>query len=91
VADATESPDHEPFVDSLVERNLVLLGGELEPPLLDADGAYVLTCGSLEEARRLAADDPLVSSGSARAGVVAWQLVGINPDAIDADLVLRPE
>jgi YCII-related domain len=90
VAGAVEPPDHEPFVDSLVARNLVLLGGVLEPPLGGADGAYVLSCASIDEARRLAAEDPLVSSGSTRADVVEWQLVGINPEAVDPALELRP-
>ena len=57
----------------------------------DADGAYLLRCGSLEEARELVATDPYVSNDVVRAEPVVWELVGINPDAIDAAVVLRSE
>jgi uncharacterized protein YciI len=90
VAGAAEPPEHEPYVDSLVSRNVVLLGGDLEPRVAGADGAYVLHCSTLADARRIAGEDPLVTSGSSRAEVVEWQLVGINPDAIEPALVLRP-
>jgi uncharacterized protein YciI len=90
VAGAKEGPEHEPYVDWLVARNLVLLGGDFEPAVGAADAAYVLRCDTLDEARRIAAEDPLVASGSATAEVVEWQLVGINPDAIEPSLELRP-
>jgi len=82
---------HERFIDSLIERNLVLLGGGFAEAVGDADGAYVLRCDSLQEARELVATDPYVSNDVARAEPVVWELVGINPDAIDAAAVLRPE
>ena len=83
---------HEQFIDSLIERNLVLLGGGFaEATVGGADGAYLLRCGSLEEARELVATDPYVSNEVVRASPVVWELVGINPDAIDAAVVLRPE
>ena len=84
-------PDHEPFIDSLVERNLVVLGGELEPPASEATVAYVLSCSSELEASVLTASDPLVSTGCMRAEVVEWQLVGFNPDAVDPKLLLWPD
>ena len=90
VAGGADPPEHEPFTDSLLARNLILLGGGLDLPLAGADAAYVLACGSLPEAREIVAGDPLVTSGSRRAEVVEWELVGINPEAIDAELVLRP-
>jgi hypothetical protein len=90
VAGGPDPPEHDPFVDSLLARNLVLLGGPLALAPAGADAAYVLRCGSLSEAREIVADDPLVTSGSRRAEVVEWELVGINPEAIDAELVLRP-
>ena len=34
--------------------------------------------------------DPLVRERVMRADCVEWRLVGIDPDAIDAELVLRP-
>jgi uncharacterized protein YciI len=84
-ADApAQPPDHEPFVDSLVERGLVLLGGPLEP----GGAAYVLRCGSLAEARAVVAEDPLVTSGAVTATVAPWDLVGIDPRLVDPDLVV---
>ena len=82
---------HERFIDSLIERNLVLLGGGFADAFDDAGGAYVLRCGSVEEARELAATDPYVVHDVVRPECVVWELVGINPDAIDAAAVLRPE
>jgi hypothetical protein len=35
------------------------------------------------------ARDPLVSSGSRRAEIVEWQLVGLNPDAVEPELQTR--
>ena len=90
VANAGEPPEHEPYVDSLVARNLVLLGGPYGSRVGGVDAAYLLHCDTLGDARGIADEDPLVSSGSMRARVVEWQLVGINPDAIAPSLVLRP-
>ncbi|MGY1803818.1 hypothetical protein ACI78T_11110 [Blastococcus sp. SYSU D00922] len=82
-------PEHEPFVDSLIDRRLVLLGGEL-----GAGGhaaAYVLRCDSLDVARAVVATDPLVASGTVTASVAPWDLVGIDPDLVDPALVVtRP-
>jgi hypothetical protein len=91
VAGAGPPPDHEPFVDWLLARNLVLLGGDLEPAPLGVEAAYVLSCGSSDEARDLVSRDPLVASGCMRVDVVEWQLVGVNPDAIERELLLRPD
>jgi hypothetical protein len=82
---------HERFIDSLIERNLVLLGGGFAESIVDAGGAYLLRCSGVEEARRIAATDPYVVHDVVRAECVVWELVGINPDAIDAAAVLRPE
>jgi uncharacterized protein YciI len=91
VAGSTDPPDHEPFVDSLLARNLVLLGGDLVPAAGGAEAAYVLSCSSLEEARALVAEDPLVTSSSMRPEVVEWELVGVNPQAIEPSLHLAPD
>ncbi|MGY1723353.1 YciI family protein [Blastococcus sp. SYSU DS0533] len=77
-------PDHEAFVDSLVDRQLVLLGG----PLGEGDAAYVLRCGSPEEARDVVAADPLVVSGACTAAVTPWDLVGVDLRLVDPDLVV---
>lgn len=82
---------HERFIDSLIERNLVLLGGGFAELIGDAHAAYLLTCSGVEEARRIAATDPYVVHDVVRAECVVWELVGINPEAIDAAAVLRPE
>jgi uncharacterized protein YciI len=82
---------HERFIDSLIERNLVLLGGGFAEAVDDAHGAYLLRCASLEEAREIAATDPYAVHDVVRPECVVWDLVGINPDAIDAAAVLRPE
>jgi hypothetical protein len=51
----------------------------------------VLRCGSLEEAGKIAAEDPFVTNGVMRSVCVEWQLVGINPDAIDDEAIVRPK
>jgi uncharacterized protein YciI len=82
---------HEDFIDSLIRRNLVLLGGGFAEPTNDAEGAYLLRCSGIEEAREIVATDPYVVHGVVRPECVVWELVGINPDAIDESAVLRPE
>jgi hypothetical protein len=57
----------------------------------DVGAAYVLRCGSVEEAREIVATDPFVSNDVARPEPVVWELVGINPEAIDPAVVPRPE
>lgn len=57
----------------------------------DIDAAYLLRCGSLEETCDIVATDPYVVNDVARPVCVVWELVGINPDAIDEAAVLRPE
>jgi uncharacterized protein YciI len=82
-------PDHEPFIDSLIERHQVLLGGRLtRPSVLAPAAAYVLRCGSLVEAEQLAAADPLVSQGLAAPTVTEWELVAIDLLAVEAGLAL---
>jgi uncharacterized protein YciI len=83
--------EHEQFIDSLIARNVVLLGGPFAAPVGDADAAYLLRCGSVEEAQAIAAEDPYVRGEVARPECVEWDLVGINPDAIDAAAVIRPQ
>jgi hypothetical protein len=80
-------PEHEPFVDSLIERGLVLLGGTLG----DVDAAYVLRCDTLDEARAVVAEDPLVSSGAFTPSIAPWDLVGVDLRLVDADLAIGEE
>jgi uncharacterized protein YciI len=77
---------HTAFVTSLIERNLVLLGGDFVPPISDMRAAYVLRCRSVTQALEIASEDPIFSTGVYEPEAVEWDLVGINLDAIDAEL-----
>lgn len=86
--------DHEAFIDSLIARNAVLLGGALAEPPASAPGvwaAYVLSCGSLDEARAIVATDPLITDAGVTATVTPWELVAVNPAAVSPELVVTPE
>jgi uncharacterized protein YciI len=82
--------EHEGFIDDLDREDRVVLGGGLSPAADPYIGAYVLRCASLEDARATAATDPLVAGGAVRCDVVEWQLVGVNPDAVDREALLYP-
>jgi hypothetical protein len=81
---------HERFITSLIRRNLVLLGGALVGAEEDVYAAYVLRCADVREASAIVAEDPFVANDVVRPQCLAWQLVGINPDAIDVPTVIRP-
>jgi uncharacterized protein YciI len=89
-ADAELQTEHERFVDELDHASKVVLGGGWEPAAGGFDGAYLVSCDSLEEARAIAASDPLVRADAIRCEVVEWELVGMNPDAVDRGLLLYP-
>jgi uncharacterized protein YciI len=76
---------HEDFIDSLIDRHAILLGGSFGEDVGEASGAYVLRCTEVEEARAIAAGDPLVVNGVVRVRCVEWELVGIDAEAIDRD------
>lgn len=78
---------HVRFIDSLIERKLVFLGGDFGPSVNGIGAAYLLRCGSLDEARELAAADPYAVHGVCETETVEWHLVGIDPDLIDSSLV----
>jgi hypothetical protein len=81
----SDEPDHERLVHSLVDRNVILLGGPLDgEPVAGVSAAHVLRCSDIDEARAVVATDPLVVA--AVATVTRWDLVGINVDAIDDEL-----
>jgi uncharacterized protein YciI len=82
---------HEEFISSLIKRNLVLLGGAFAEAVDGAYAAYVLRCSSVKEAFSIAADDPFVTNDVVRPECVEWELVGVNPDAIDPEAIVRPE
>ena len=81
--------DHRKFVDSLIRRNLILLGGGLTGAA-DLQAAYVLRAAGAEEAAAVAADDPFVRHGVVEPVPLPWELVGINPEAIDPASVVTP-
>jgi uncharacterized protein YciI len=81
---------HEAFISSLIRRNLILLGGALADPVDDVYAAYLLRCDGVDEARAIAAEDPFVVDDVLRAHCVEWPLVGINPDAIEDSMLVRP-
>ena len=81
---------HETFISSLIKRNVVLLGGAFADAVDDAFAAYVLRCDDVDEARRIASEDPFAVNHVVSPKCVAWELVGVNPEAIDRSAVIRP-
>ena len=64
LADASlHAPAHERFISDLIKHNVILLGGELDDLVGDAQAAYVLR-SSLEEARASPTQTPLSSTTS---------------------------
>ena len=83
--------EHEVFIEGLIRRNQILLGGPWAPAAGPFRAAYLLRCASLEEARAITAGDPVFRDHVYEAEIVAWSLVGINPKAIDAGVVLSSD
>jgi uncharacterized protein YciI len=81
---------HVRFVEDLIEQKKIVLGGDWEPPIGGFEAAYLLSCASLDEAREIAASDPLVHSGGMQFEVVEWQLVDFDPEAVDRGSLLDP-
>jgi uncharacterized protein YciI len=82
-------PDHEPFIDSLIESHRVLLGGRLKQSSdTDQLAAYVLRCETLLDAERLVATDPLVTHGVAKPLITGWDLVALDLRAVESGLVV---
>jgi uncharacterized protein YciI len=82
--------EHERFIDDLDQANKIVLGGSWRPAAAGLEAAYLLSCQSLDEARQIAAADPLVRGDAMRCQVVEWELVGVNTDAIDRSSLLYP-
>jgi hypothetical protein len=82
---------HERSISSLIKRSAVLLGGAFAETFDDAYAAYILRCEGVEEAKRIAAEDPFAINDVTRPECVEWRLVGINPDVIEASAVVGPE
>jgi uncharacterized protein YciI len=88
--DAESQIEHERFIDGLDEANKVVLGGSWRPAVGGFEGAYLVSCASLDEARAIAGSDPLVGADPTRCDVVEWELVGVNPDSVDRSSLLYP-
>ena len=83
---------HVEFIDSLIQENRILLGGGVpESPENGTIGGYILRAESLDEALQTVKQDPYRTTGTYEAEVMEWRLIGINPDAIDKALILRPK
>ena len=81
---------HEAFISSLIKRNVVLLGGTFTDAVENAFAGYLLRCDEVDEARRIASEDPFAVNDVVSPMCVAWELVGVNPEAIDRSAVIRP-
>ena len=81
---------HERFIDGLDRANQVVTGGSVRPPSDRLEGAYLLRCATLLEARKVAESDPLVRAHAVRCEVLEWVLVAFNPSAVDRDALLYP-
>lgn len=90
LADGELPAEHERFIDGLDRADQVVTGGSVRPPSERLEGAYLLRCASLREAREIAASDPLVRADAVRCEVLEWVLVGFNPDAVDREALLCP-
>jgi len=83
------SRQHEAYIDHLIRTNQVLLGGAWGRAAGPFHAAYLLRCTSLDAAAAIASSDPYFRDGVWQPEIVEWDLVGINPGAIEPDLVSR--
>ncbi len=63
---------HRQYLNALLRNGTVSFGG---PFVDDLGGLAVLRAGSLDEARRIAGDDPAVRTGVLRAEVHRWRVL----------------
>ncbi len=71
-------PDHRRFLSELARQGRLELSG----PFADGTGgAYLIRATSLEEAKTVAEQDPLASSGASELVVKEWQATLGVPDA----------
>jgi len=80
---------HEGFIDVLIARTAVLLGGGFETPVSGFYAGYVLIADSIAAATAVAQDDPLVRDARVTCHVTEWRLVGIDTAAIDPNQTVR--
>ena len=91
-ADAEErhAAAHREFISSLIKRNAVVLGGDFSDLVEGANAAYLLSCGNVDEAESIAAADPFAVNEVVQPKCVEWQLVAVNPEAVDISDIVRP-
>ena len=82
---------HTDFIEGLIKQNRILLGGTFATSGGDVEAAYVLRARNVDEARIIAEADPFATAGVCRPECRRWELIGINPDAVDEALVVRPD
>jgi uncharacterized protein YciI len=80
---------HEGFIDALIARTAVLLGGGFETQVSGFYAGYVLVADSIAAATAVAQDDPLVRDARVTCHVTEWRLVGIDTAAIDPNQTVR--
>lgn len=82
----TEGPhywdEHVRFIELMIDKNVVLLGGDLKNSFDNIEAAYLLYTQTQAEAEEWAARDPLVINNIYTARVLEWSLVGINVSAV---------
>lgn len=88
--DTAEPPwsAHIAFIDSLVQLDVVLLGGDFGSPVAGAEAAYLLHTSTRQEAETWAHKDPLILHRYYVPEIVEWRLVGIALGAVDPVLKL---
>ena len=77
---------HIKFIGTMTAANVILLGGGFETPVEGAEAAYLLRVASQADAEEWVSQDPWVQNDVLRPRIVAWNLVGIAPGAIDPAL-----
>ncbi len=82
---------HEAFITELIRQNRILLGGKWSRMAGPFAAGYLLHCDSMAEGKRIVDGDPYVMEGVYEPTLVEWLLVGINPKAIEDELVLTSE
>ena len=72
----------------MVSHGVVLLGGDLDPPVAGADAGYLLHTSTRQDAEAWARKDPLVRQGNYAPDVIEWRLLGIAFNAIHPALMM---
>ena len=80
--------EHVAFIETLIELDVVLLGGDVGSQVSCAEAAYLLHTATRQEAEAWAQKDPLVIHRYFVPEVVEWHLVGVNLGAVDPVLRL---